>query len=44
MNGGIIGSCRADDDGGAVFIKQGGFFVMNGGTIENCTAGANGVR
>lgn len=41
MNGGIIGSCRADDDGGAVFIKQGGFFVMNGGTIENCTAGAN---
>lgn len=42
MNGGIIGSCRADDDGGAVFIKQGGFFVMNGGTIENCTAGANG--
>ena len=42
MNGGITGSCRADDDGGAVFIKQGGFFVMNGGTIENCTAGANG--
>ena len=42
MNGGTISSCRADDDGGAVFIKQSGSFELNGGVIQNCSAGANG--
>ena len=42
MNGGIIGSCRADDDGGAVFIKQRGTFELNGGVIQNCSAGVDG--
>ncbi|MGM9942190.1 MAG: InlB B-repeat-containing protein [Bulleidia sp.] len=39
MNGGIIANCHAKHLGGAVCISQNGTFIMNSGTIENCTSG-----
>ena len=44
MNSGTISGCRADDDAGAIFIKGNASFLMNGGTIENCSAATTAVR
>lgn len=42
MNGGLIRDCKADDDGGAVYLGANCVFTMNGETIQNCSANDEG--